>query len=410
MTRPRVVIVGAGFAGLWAAKALAGKPLDILLIDRNNYHTFLPLLYQVAAAELEPEEIAYPIRSIIRSYPNASFIMSEVKSIDLNEQVVEVDNRCIGYDYLLLAAGSVTNFFGTPGADEFSYPLRTLDEGIALRNHILTCFEKAVLEPDEDLRKKALTFAIVGGGPTGVEFAGALSELINGPLMKDYHGLNRSEIRVVLVEAQNKLLSGLLTCCNDYALARLQRMGVEVRLGTKVNEVKTDAILLDDTMLPTETVIWTAGVRGEKSAESWGLPLAKSGRIAVEPTLQVTGHPNVYVVGDLAYLEEDSHPLPMVAPTAIQEGTAVAKNILRQIESRPLVPFKYRDKGTMLTIGRNQAVAQIWGRGIRGFPAWLLWLGIHLFNLIGFRNRLLVLINWAWDYFFYERTVRLILR
>lgn len=411
MTRPHVIIIGAGFGGLWAAKALAKASVDVTLIDRNNYHTFLPLLYQVAAAELEPEDIAYPVRTILRGIPNAKFVMAEVKSIDMDARTISIDDHELHYDYLIIAAGSVTNYFGVKGAAECAYPLRVLDDGIELRNHILSCFEQAVYEQNEEIRKRLLTFTIVGGGPTGVEFAGALAELINGPIMLDYPGLNPKEIRVVLLEAQDRLLSGLITCCYDYATQRLRRMGVDVRLQSVVNEVKKDAVVLkDDGELSTATVVWTAGVRGVPEVQSWGLPVAKSGRVAIEPTLQVTGHPEIYVIGDLAFIEEDGNPLPMVAPVAIQQGSFVSKNIKFQLQGKPLQTFKYKDKGTMLTIGRNQAVAQIGGRGITGFPAWVLWLGIHLFNLIGFRNRIFVLINWAWDYFFYERTVRLILR
>jgi NADH dehydrogenase len=404
-----VVIIGAGFGGLWATRALAQGPFNVTLIDRNNYHTFLPLLYQVAAAELEPEQIIYPVRSILRGLPNVGFLMAEVSRIDFEERVVETHAGPVSYDYLILAAGSTTNFFGVRGA-EHAYPLKTLDEAIRLRNHILCCFERAVSLSDAEARRKVLSFAIVGGGPTGVEFAGALAELLRGPLRKDYSKLSLSESKVILLEAAESLLSGLPRRLAHYALGRLRRMGVEVRLNAAVSAIEPDAVhLKDGTVVPAETVVWTAGVRGEHSAAAWGLPLDRSGRVPVDPTLQLAGHPEVYIVGDLARFEQNGRPLPMIAPVAIQQATTAARNIRRQFSGRPLMPFRFRDPGMMATIGRNAAVAHFAGLAFTGFPAWLAWLGVHLVKLIGFRNRLMVLTNWAWDYFLYERAVRLIL-
>lgn len=408
--RPRVTIIGAGFGGLWAARTFVRYPVEVLLIDRNNYHSFLPLLYQVAAAELEPEEIAYPVRSILWKLPNAQFVLANVRRVDLARRVMETDGRAIPYDFLILATGSVSHFFGVPGAGQHAFPLKTLEEGVALRNHILCCFERAIHEPDAGRRQRALTFAIVGGGPTGVEFAGALAELIRGPLVKDYPMLDFHEVRVVLLEAMDGLLPGLPERLRTYALARLGRMGVEVRLQAVVSQITRERVHLKDaTVIPAETVVWTAGVRGDPLAQAWGLPTARAGRVAVLPTLQVPGHPEVYIIGDLAQVEESGQPLPMIAPVAIQQGVAAARNIGRQIAGQDPLPFHYRDPGTMVTIGRNAGVVYLRGRAFVGFPAWVLWLSVHLFNLIGFRNRLLVLINWAWDYLFYERAVRLIL-
>jgi NADH dehydrogenase len=406
---PRVVIVGAGFGGLWTARGLARSPVDVLLVERNNYHTFPALLYQVAAAELAPGDIAYPLRSILRSLPNAQFAMGQVRGLDLARRVVETDGRGISYDFLVLATGSVSHFFGVPGASEYAFPLKTLQEGIALRNHILGCFERAVHEPDTERRQRLLTFAIVGGGPTAVEFAGALAELIHGPLVKDFPTLDLREVQVLLLEATESLLPVLPGPLRSYALARLRKMGVEVRLRSTVSRITPGVLHLQDgTSIATETAIWTAGVRAAPQVQAWGLPTAQRGRVAVQPTLQVPGHEEVYVIGDLAYLEEGGRPLPMVAPVAIQQGAAAARNIVRQVAGQAPLPFHYRDRGTMVTIGRNAAAAYLSGRAFTGFPAWVLWLGVHLFNLIGFRNRLLVLINWAWDYFFRERPVRLI--
>lgn len=407
---PRVVIVGAGFGGLWAARALARSPVEVLLVDRNNYHTFLPLLYQVAAAELEPEAIAYPVRSILRKRPNIHFAMAEVKGIDLAARVVRTTDRVMPYDFLILAMGSTSNFFALPGAAEYAFPLKTLEEGVALRNHVLCCFERAVHEPDAEQRRRLLTFAIVGGGPTGVEFAGALAELLHGPILKDYPMLDFREVQVVLLEAMDTLLPGLPGRLRAYALARLRQIGVEVRLQAMVSEVTREAVhFRDGTVMPTETVVWTAGVRGDPLAQMAGLPIAHNGRVVVLPTLQVANHPEVYVIGDLAYVEEDGRPLPMMGPVAIQQGVAAARNIVRQMAEQAPLPFHYRDRGTMVTIGRNAAVAHPFGHAFTGFPAWVLWLSFHLLKLIGFRNRLLVLINWAWDYFLFERAVRLIL-
>lgn len=410
MDRSRVVIVGAGFGGLAAARALAGVPVDVTLIDRNNYHTFLPLLYQVAAAELEAAEIGYPVRTILRKMPHADFTMAKVVGINLEQKVVETDGPPIPYDYLVLAMGAVPHFFGVEGAAEHTYTLYSLEQGVALRSHILCCFERAVREPDPDLRRRMLTFAIVGGGPTGVEFAGALAELVYGPLTKDYPTLHRDEVQVLLLEAMDSLVSFMPEKLRTYTLARLRKMGIKVRLGTMVTGITPEAIhFRDGTILHTETVVWTAGVRASPLVERWGLPTGRGGRVIVLPTLQVPDHPQAYAIGDLAYLEEDGHPLPMVAPVALQQGLLVAGNIARQIAGQSLEPFRYKDPGSMVTIGRNAAVVRLGKRTFTGFLAWATWLFVHLLKLIGFRNRLIVLLNWAWDYFFFERSARLIL-
>lgn len=404
--RPRVVIIGAGFAGLWAARGLSGAPVQVLLVDRNNFHTFLPLLYQVAAAELEPEAIAYPVRSILRTMPNVDFLLAEVGGLDLAGQQIQTSAGTIDYDFLVLATGSTNHFFGVPGGQEHAFPLKTMTDAVALRSQILHCYEQAAYQTDPERRRQALTFTIVGGGPTGVEFAGALAELINGPLRKDYPHLNRQDSRVVLLEAQSALLPGLPPGLQTYAQARLQRMGVEVQRQASVEEITDNAVRIAGGLtIPTQTVVWTAGVQGGE----WGLPVVRGRRVAVLPTLQSPEHPNVYVLGDLASLEQAGRALPMVASVATQQGKAAAQNILRQLRDEPPLPFLYHDKGAMVTIGRNAAVARVFGRSFTGFPAWVLWLGVHLLNLIGFRNRLLVMLNWAWDYFLYERAVRLIL-
>ncbi|MCK9420276.1 MAG: NAD(P)/FAD-dependent oxidoreductase [Nitrospirae bacterium] len=408
--RPRVVVVGAGFGGLWTAKRLARYPVDVILVDRNNYHTFLPLLYQVAAAEVGPEEISSPIRTIVRDFGNTEFTMADITGIDLKAKVVLTRGKDIHYDFLVLAIGSVSNFFGIPGAEEHAFPLKTMDDGIDLRNHILSRFELAYKETDLEERRRMLTFTIVGGGPTGVEYAGALAELIRGPVSKDYPGLGRREVRVVLVEAQDHVLGMMPEALRAYALRRLRSMGVEVLFGTSVRSIAERGVMFHDgTVLPTETVVWTSGVQGEPRLGSWGLPQTAGGRIAVLPTLQVAGHPEVYVVGDLAGFEEDGRFLPQVAPVANQQGAAAADNIERQVRGVAPMPFRYRDPGIMVTIGKNAAVARLAGISFTGFAAWLLWLFVHLMNLIGFRNRIVVLIDWGMDYFFADRSARLML-
>jgi NADH:ubiquinone reductase (H+-translocating) len=411
-TLSRVVIIGAGFAGLWAAQALArsrSTPVDILLLDSNNYHTFLPLLYQVASAELEPEDIVYPVRSILRKRSRERFLMERVTEIDLASRQVKTADHSFSYDYLILAAGSASYFFGVPGAAENAFELKTLEQGIALRNHILFHFERALCETDPQRRKQMLTFAIVGGGPTGVELAGALAELIRGPVKKDYPGLDLREVKVVLLESSGHLLASFPAKLQNYALEHLRQMGVDVRLGSTVSLITPQSVeLKDGNTIPTETAIWTAGVHGASPA-ALGLPIRGNGQVTVLPSLEVEGYPHVYVTGDLAHIIQDGALLPMVAPVAIQEGKAAAENVLRQMNGLEPLPFRYHDPGNMVTLGRNAAVAQIGSRSFTGFVAWVLWLSVHLFNLIGYRNRILVLFNWGWDYLFYERAVRLII-
>ncbi len=409
--RPRIAIVGAGFGGLWAARSLAEAPVEVYLIDRHNYHTFLPLLYQVAAAELEPAQIGYPIRATLRQMKNVHFVLGEVTHVDVEEQIVYLTGSTLAYEYLILATGSVSRFFGIPGAEEHGFPLKTMEDGIRLRNHILHCFEQAAQTGDPQQRRQLLTFVVVGGGATGVEYAGALTELIYRPLAKDYPQLNISEVTVMLVEAADNVLTSLPEHLGQYTVERLQSMKVDVRLQTAVQEVTPHTVAFQDgTVIPTNTVVWTAGVGGEETAQASGLDVLGNGRLPVLPTLQHPTHPNIYTIGDLAAFEtEDGRHLPMIAPVATQQGTWAAQNIQRQIAGEALRPFHYHDRGHMATIGRNKAVAHIGRYTFKGYIAWLMWLVIHLVNLIGFRNRLMVMINWAWNYLFFENVVRLIL-
>jgi len=408
--RTRVVVVGAGFGGLWAALELAKAPVDVLLVDRNNYHTFLALLYQVAAAELGGEQIAYPVRGILRGLPNVRFALAEVEGLDLENQVVITDGPALPYDYLIVSTGTTAHYFGIPGAQENSFALKTLEQALVLRNHVLSSFERAIYSPSAELRKQLMTLVIVGGGATGVEFAGALAELVRGPLKKDYRSLDLQEVRVLLLEARDHLLPGMPEQLQTYAIERLRRMGVDVRLESVVSRVDPDSVALKDgTVIPTETTGWTAGVRGHEQIGQWGLPTVHGSRVPVLPTLQVPEHPELYVIGDLAHFEQDGKVLPMVAPVAIQQGAAAARNIVCRVFGKEQQAFRYRDPGMMATIGRNAAAVKLGRWTFTGFPAWILWLGVHLLRLVGFRNRLLVLVNWAWDYFLFERAVRVIL-
>lgn len=407
---PRVVVVGAGFGGLWAARALAGSPAQVTLLDRHNFHTFLPLLYQVAAAELEPDDIAYPVRGLLRGLPNVDFLMAEAEGIDLKRRQVLTDGGLLKYDYLILAAGSQTNFFRMDSVAAHAFELKEIGQAVTLRSHILHLFEEALREPDPERRRAMLTFVVVGGGPTGIEFAGALAELVYSVLVKDYPYLDFGEVRIVLLEALDRLLPALPEGLQTYARQRLEAKRVEVRLGSAVVRATGNRVYLKDgTSLATRTLVWTAGVQASALASTLHVPTARGGRVVVEPTLQLPGHPEVFCIGDMAYLEDEGgRPLPQVAPVAIQQGEHAARNLRRLLIGEEPLPFRYQDQGTMVTIGRNTAVALVGQRAIKGFPAWLAWLGVHLVKLIGFRNRLLVLINWAWNYIFYDRGVRLI--
>ncbi len=409
---PRVAIVGAGFAGLWAAQGLASRhDLDVTLLDRNNYHTFYPLLYQVAAAELGPSEIAYPVRSILRDAGCVRFRMAEVRGLDPDRRILDTTDGPLAYDVAILALGSVPAFFGVPGAEEHAFRLRIMDDALPLRRAVLSRFEQATYEPDPDRRAELLTFVIVGGGPTGVEYAGALAELVHGPILRDYPHIPPDEIRIVLVEAIDRILPAMRPRLSRYALERLERRRVEVRLETMVTEIRADGVdFKDGTSIASDTVVWTAGIQGDPLARRWGLETDRTGRVVVEPTLQVPGRPELFVAGDLAAaLDPDGEPLPQVAPVAVQQGEFLADAVRRYLAGEPVEPFHYDDPGMLAVIGRNHAVAQVFGGAFTGFPAWVLWALIHVAKLVGFRNRVLVLVNWAWNYVFYKRAVRLIL-
>ncbi len=408
-TLPTVVIVGAGFGGLRAARALRTTPVQVVLLDRNNYHLFQPLLYQVATAGLEPEQIAKPVRAILRGQRNFDFRMMEVSGVDFAQRRLETSAGPLAYDFLVLAPGGETNFFGLEAIERHGFGLKDIPDAVAIRNHVLTCFEHAMLEPDPERRRAQLTFIVVGGGPTGVEMAGALSELIRLVLVKDYPRLNIKDVRILLLEATDQLLAAMPERLREAAGRTLWRKWIEVRFNASVADFDGERVRLKSgEVIPAHTVVWAAGVRATALNDRLGLPTGRQGRIPVEPTLQVPEHPEVYIIGDAAYREENGEALPMVAPVAMQMGESVARNIARTLRGHALEPFRYRDQGTLATIGRNAAVAHVFGVNWRGFPAWVMWLVVHIIQLIGFRNKLFVLLNWAWDYFFYERAARLI--
>ena len=409
-THPRVIIIGAGFGGLWAAREFFHTPVEVWLIDRNNYHTFFPLLYQVAAAELEPESIVHPIRSILHRFPNLHFLMDEVIKIDSSQRRVFTRHQNLTYDYLILSIGSKAHFFGVTGADQHAFPLKSIEDAVRLRNHILYCFEAASMEPDPQLRQQLLTFIIVGGGPTGIEFTGALAELVKKPLAKDYPSLDMNLVHLILLEATDRLLIGMPESLHRYTLNHFIRMGIDVQLSSPVNQINQHNVILQDgQQIQSQTIVWTAGVSGATLPDPWGFSTLPNGQVEVLPTLQLPEHPEIYVIGDLAHVEQDGKPLLMVATVATQEGKWVSKNILQQISGSNPLPFTYRDPGMLAVTGRNAAVARLGKLTLSGFLAWLIWSTVHLYGLIGFRARLLVLINWAWDYIFFDRVVRLIL-
>ena len=409
---PHVVIVGAGFGGLETAQRLRNAPVQITLIDRQNYHLFQPLLYQVAIAGLVPSQIAYPLRTIFRKQKNLTFQMGEVTSIDFESRYVRSNGSVIAYDYLVLAVGGQTNFFGLRAVEENGFQLKSIEDATATRNHLLRTFERASREVDPEVRKALLTFVVVGGGPTGVETAGALAELITHVLAKDYPHMDLSEVRVLLVEAIGTVMLAYPDELRKATVKLLEDKKVEILLNTRLTDFNGRRITLaDGRHIDAFTLIWTAGVRAAEITDRLGVPQATAGRVRVGPTLQLPQHPEVFVIGDAAYVEDENRqPLPMLATVAQQQAKAAAWNLRRLLAGDKLEPFRYKDPGLLATIGRNAAVARIWGLSFSGFIAWVIWVGLHIFRLIGFRNRVAVLINWAWDYFFYDNQVRLITR
>jgi NADH dehydrogenase len=407
---PRVVIVGGGFGGLNAARALAGADVSVTLVDRHNYHLFQPLLYQVATASLSPGDVASPIRWILRHQKNVEVLLADVQEIDPVGRRVLIDGaESIPYDYLVLAAGAAHAYFGHPDWAARAPGLKTLDDALEMRRRVLLAFEAAEREADADQQRRLLTFVIVGAGPTGVELAGALAEIARQSLRKDFRRIHPESARIVLLEGSPYVLAPFAEPLRAAARRSLEALGVEVRTGSVVTSVDEDGVTVGgDQRISAATVLWAAGVAASPIAESLGVPLDRAGRVTPEPTLALAAHPEIFIIGDLCVFVQDGKPLPGVAQVAMQQGTRAGRNIRHAIAGQPLQPFRYKDYGIMATIGRGAAVGDIFGLKISGFFAWLFWIFLHIFWLIGFRNRFVVMTEWAWAYFSLQRRVRLI--
>lgn len=414
--RPRVIIIGAGFGGLYAAQKLRNTSADVLLIDRHNFHTFTPLLYQVATSGLDPSGIAYPVRSIFRRAANVQFLLGQVQEIDAEAHHVAVQTNTQlvyeTYDYLIVAAGSITNTFNIDGLELYSFGLKDLSDAVVLRNHILKLFERAAWTDDLEKKCALTTLVVVGGGPTGLETAGALFELYNNVLREEYAGLEAMKTRVILVEAMDHLLDPYPANLRASALKQLESLGVEVMLNEQVEGVDKDHVRLKSGVtISTHTLVWAAGVKASPIAQLLGVSLQRGGRVPIHPTTEVIGRADIYVVGDMAYLEDEhGKPYPMLIPVAKQQGMLAAQNILRRTKEWEQQGFRYIDRGIMATIGRSRAVAWLFYRiTLTGYLAWVAWLMLHLIWLMGFRNRISVFVNWVWNYLTYDRSVRIIL-
>ena len=407
---PRVVIIGAGFGGLSAAKSLAKGPCRITLIDRHNYHLFQPLLYQVATAALSPADIASPIRGIFRRYQNVKVILANVSGIDVDRREVIAEGHHVPFDKLIIATGAQHGYFGHDDWAGYAPGLKTIDDATYLRRRILLAFEKAETESDAAERRRLLDFVIVGGGPTGVEMAGAVAELAKSALASDFRAIDPRQARIILVEAELRLLTAFDPSLSEAAKRSLEELGVEVQLGVRVTAADCGGVSLGSERIEARTIIWGAGVMASPAGRWLGVPTNRVGRVFVGPDLSIPGHADIFVIGDVAHaLDPDGKPLPGVAPVAKQQGRYVADLIkARGAEITRPAPFPYRDSGLLATIGRKRAVAQIGKIKLRGFIAWLLWSVAHIYFLIGFRNRVVVAMSWAWSYITFQRGTRLI--
>ena len=409
-TQPRVVIIGAGFAGLRAARVLCNAPVKVTVIDRSNHHLFQPLLYQVATAALSPADISAPIRGVLKKQKNTEVLLAEVTGIDTQEQRVLMHNRSVPYDYLITATGARDNYFGHPEWEQHAPGLKELKDATAIRRKILLAFEAAEIETDPEKCKSLMTFVIVGAGPTGVEMAGAISELANKALASDFRHINPASARIVLVEAAPRILLAFPEKLAKKARTALNQLGVEVRTGEMVEAIDSEGAVIEGKHLPTKTVIWAAGVKASPAGTWLKAETDRAGRIKVLPDLSVAGHPNIFVIGDTTSLAQDGKPLPGVAQVAIQQGDYAASLIVDRVEGKKEPgPFHYRDKGNLATVGRAYGVVDVRGFRFTGFFAWVFWLAVHIFFLIGFRNRLIVLFQWAWAYLTFQRGARLII-
>jgi NADH dehydrogenase len=408
-TGPHVVIVGAGFGGLAAARALADAPVRVTIVDRSNHHLFQPLLYQVAMAALSPAEIAVPIRAVFRDDRNVTVLMAEVVSFDLDHGTLALDDgTTLAWDHLVVAAGAETNYYGHPEWSLHAPGLKSIEDAIEIRRRVLVALERAESAEDEALRRQLLTFVVIGGGPTGLELAGAIAELARPIAASDFRRIDASWIKVVLIEAGERLLAAFDPRLSEKAADSLAEIGVQVRTSARVTNIDARGVWLGDELIPSSSILWTAGVRASGLAARLGVPLDRAGRVVVGDDCALPGHPRVFAIGDIACFGTPTGPLPGVSPVAMQQGRHVARTIARDLRGEPREPFRYVDKGSMATIGRTRAVAQVGRLRLSGLVAWLAWLFVHLWYLIDRRNRLSVFLDWCWSYLTFRHGARLI--
>src|SRR5437016_178443 len=409
--KPRVVIIGAGFGGLEAAKKLSCEAVRVTVVDRTNYHLFQPLLYQVATAALSPADIAAPVRAVLSKFKNVEVILAEVQAVDVDAKKVKTADLELDYDYLIVATGARHSYFGHNDWEKLAPGLKSLEDAIELRRRILLAFEYAEKTDDEAARKAAMTFVIIGGGPTGVEMAGAIAEISRYTLARDFRHIDPSKARVILIESEPRVLAAFPEDLQESAMKQLRDLGVEVRTGVRASDLTEEGLKVGDEYIRARVKIWAAGNNASFVGKSLDVPIDRAGRVIVNDDLTIPGHAEVQVIGDLAnYSQQTGEPLPGVSPVAMQQGRHAARNILRMITNRKPRRFRYWDKGSMATIGRNKAVADLNFVHLSGLPAWLVWLFVHIIFLVGFRNRLAVLFQWAWAYFTFNKGARLITR
>jgi len=407
-SRPEVVIIGGGFGGLAAARRLRRVGCRVTLLDRRNHHVFQPLLYQVATAALNPGDIAYPIRAALRKQKNVRVLLASVQSIDTATKTIELENGSLRYDYLILATGVTHSYFGNDQWAANAPGLKSVEDALEIRRRILLAYEAAERETDPKKQGEWMTFAVVGAGPTGVELAGALAEIGRHTIARDFRSIDPMRVRVLLIEGQDRVLPSYPTELSAKARTQLERLGVEVLTDTLVTAIDEDGIEFGETRIGARTVLWAAGVAASPLATSLGVPLDRAGRVHVQTDLSIPDHPEVFVIGDLMAMESGGKPVPGIAPAALQSGRHAAANIANRIDGFSTAPFRYRDKGTLATIGRSAAVAHLGRLRFSGYFAWIFWWLVHVFFLIGFRNRFLVMFSWAWSYITFQRGARLI--
>lgn len=408
--KPKIVIIGGGFGGLWAANALANKPVDVTLIDRKNHHVFQPLLYQVATAVLSPGEIAQPLRRILHSAKNVEVILGEVVDFSVDDNKVRLeDGSELGFDYLIVAAGARHSYFGNDVWETSAPGLKTLEDAVEMRRRILLAFELAERDAYLTGKQRQLNFVVVGGGPTGVELAGAIADIARQALAKDFKAIDTRKARVILFEGSDRVLGTFTPDLTDSAKKQLEDLGVEVRLNSFVSDIAPGKVKVSEEWIDCDVVLWATGVAASPLGKQLGVETDRAGRVFVNPDLSLPGHENIFVIGDMASIKrENGEPVPGVSPAAMQMGRATAKNVLADLKGKARIDFRYVDKGSMATIGRSKAIAHLFGMKFKGFIAWTMWLWLHVFFLIGFRNRIIVMVEWFWAYLTRERSARLI--